>query len=64
MTTREKMFFLRDNGVSTAQIARMARCSPSTINNWMRGQTKISIRLEESIDNAIEELAERINSIT
>lgn len=63
MTTREKMLFLKENGFSATKIAKMVKCSPSTVNNWLNGITNISLRLEEDIEMAIRDLIVKINSI-
>lgn len=63
MTTREKVNSLKDNGISASHIARLVKCSPSTIINWAKGQTELSARLEEDVNIAIKELAERIGRI-
>lgn len=63
MTTYEKVLQLKQNGVSISYIAKVAKCSPSTINNWLRGATSLSLRLEEDINDAIRKIKEAIMEV-
>lgn len=53
MTLQEKIKAMVDKGFSYTQLSKIVECSPTTLTSWMRGQTKISKRMEESIEHHI-----------
>lgn len=63
MTTLEKVLFLKNNGVSITFLAKLAECAPQTLNNWVKGNTTISVRMEKSIIQGIEKFMERMEEI-
>lgn len=40
-------------GFTYGQLGKICNCAPATIAGWMRGATKISSRMEESIESHI-----------
>lgn len=63
MTTQEKMRYLKTHGFSVSYIAKVVKCAPSTLNNWVSGATAISLRLEEDVEAAIQELVLEIEEL-
>lgn len=63
MITREKIIYLKENGVSISHIARLVKCSPSTLTNWMKGYTELSERLNEDVENAIKEWVNKVGKV-
>lgn len=60
MTTHEKVLYLKEKGFTISHLAKMVKCSPSTLNNWVRGASQISLRLQEDIEDAIETIKEDV----
>lgn len=63
MTTFEKLHYMKNNGISMKQIAKLANCAPQTISNWMTGKTEISIHLQRSLECAIVEFKKRLEEV-
>lgn len=54
MTTMEKLIFLKQHGVSLTYIAKQVNCSQQALGMWIKGQSKVSARLEKDVENAIQ----------
>lgn len=54
---------MTDLGFTYGQLGKICNCAPATIAGWMRGATKISSRMEESIENHINAFIEKIVEI-
>lgn len=63
MTTLEKVFYLKEKGVSMTAIAALAKCSKTTMSNWMTGKKEISQHLENSIEYAIQQFVESVEAL-
>ena len=50
-------------GFTYGQLGKICNCAPATIAGWMRGATKISSRMEESIESHINTFIEKIVEI-
>ena len=51
MSLLEKVQWLIAHGFTCGQIARIVECSDTTIIKWVKNKTKISRRMEESIEH-------------
>ena len=51
MNLLEKVQWMIIQGFTCGQIARIVGCSDTTIIKWVKGKTKISTRMEESIEH-------------
>jgi len=67
VTTIEKIHWLTDKkegmGIPIAVIARYARCHPTTIGNYLRGNSTPTLRLEQEMNEAIDKILEAFNKI-
>lgn len=63
MTTLEKATYLKEKGVSMTAIASLAKCSKTTISNWMTGKKAISQHLENSIEYAIQQFVKSMEVV-
>lgn len=63
MDLKNKIQQMIDLGYTYGQLGKICNCAPSTIAGWMRGATKISSRMEESIENHINAFIEKIVEI-
>ena len=50
MTTKEKVQFLINEGFSYRDIGRIRECHSTVISKWLKEQTNISNRMEESVE--------------
>lgn len=63
MTLLEKVQWMVNQGFTCGQIARIVGCSDTTIIKWIKGKTKISIRMEESIEHHLSSFIQNLNDI-
>ena len=63
MDLKNKIQQMIDLGYTYGQLGKICNCAPATIAGWMRGATKISSRMEESIENHINAFIEKIVEI-
>ena len=63
MDLKNKIQQMIDLGYTYGQLGKICNCAPATIAGWMRGATKISSRMEESIENHINAFIEKIAEI-
>lgn len=63
MSIRDKVLYLTSRGVSITEIAKRAECSHTTIAKWLRGESKLSARLERDVDRLIIEYIKELNVI-
>lgn len=63
MTTRDRLLYLLDRGFTAAELARRVECSKTTIGRWVRGETKLSARLERDVNVAINQLLQELDVI-
>lgn len=60
MTTKEKLIFCKEHGLSISYIANKIRVVPATITRWIREEKGISKKNEEDIELALQQLAKEI----
>ena len=63
MNLLEKVQWMVKHGFTCGQIARIVDCSDSTIIKWIKNKTKISKRMEESIQNHLSSFIKDLNDI-
>ena len=63
MTTKERLIFLYERGVSITEFARRVNCNKTTLGRWLRGESNLSIRLERDLDNEIDKYLSELESI-
>lgn len=63
MTLKEKIQFLIDSGFTCGQLAKICGCHSTSISKWLNNTTKISTRMEESIESHIKSFLQNINNI-
>lgn len=63
MTTKERLLYLIDKGFTVAEFARRIECSKSTLGRWIRGETKLSARLERDVKIEINKLLQELDVI-
>lgn len=60
MTTQEKLLFLKEQGITFTKIAKEVKCTTATLAQYAKGTRNISLRLEKDVDNAIQELINKL----
>jgi len=63
MDLKNKIQQMIELGFTYGQLGKICNCAPATIAGWMRGATKISSRMEESIESHINAFIEKIVEI-
>lgn len=63
MILEDKIKYMIDNGFTYGQLARIVKCSNSTLSNWIRGDGNISERMKESIEAHIKSFIQNLNEI-
>ena len=63
MDLKNKIQQTIDLGFTYGQLSKICNCAPATIAGWMRGATKISSRMEESIESHINTFIEKLVEI-
>ena len=63
MDLKNKIQQMTELGFTYGQLGKICNCAPATIAGWMRGATKISSRMEESIESHINTLIEKLVEI-
>lgn len=63
MNLLEKVQWMVEHGFTCGQIARIVDCSDSTIIKWVKNKTKVSKRMEESIQNHLSSFIKDLNDI-
>ena len=63
MTTKEKTIFLIERGFTAAELARKVNCNKTTIGRWIRGETNLSNKLENQVEQVIQNLILDLDSI-
>ena len=60
MTTKEKVQFLINEGFSYRDIGRSCGCHSTVISKWLKEQSNISKRMEESIEIHLKSFVEKL----
>ena len=63
MSTKEKLQFFIDNGMSISYIAEKMKVNYSTISKWLKGQKNISRKNEELVLLTLQKIAELFQQI-
>ena len=63
MDLKNKIQQMTELGFTYGQLGKICNCAPATIAGWMRGATKISSRMKESIESHINAFIEKIVEI-
>ena len=63
MDLKNKIQQMTELGFTYGQLGKICNCAPATIAGWIRGATKISSRMEESIESHINTFIERLVEI-
>ena len=60
MTTKEKLIFCKEHGISISYIASLVDLVPASLTRWMRGEKGILAKHEKVIEIALQKLAQEI----
>lgn len=63
MTTKDRLLFLTQRGVTISEFARRVNCNKNTLSQWLRGQSNLSKRLEQDVREAINSFLVELDSI-
>ena len=63
MTIKEKIEYLISHGVKIIELANRVNCSQTTLGRWLRGETKISSRLEKDLELMIQQFIAELENI-
>lgn len=63
MNLREKIQFLLDNDFTFNQIGKICECHGTSISKWYNGKSKLSKRMEESIELHIINFCKKLNQV-
>ena len=60
MTTKEKLIFAKEHGISISYIASQVNMVPATLTKWMRNEKGMLKKNEAMIESALLKLAKEI----
>lgn len=60
MTTREKLIFCKEHGISISYIASLVNLVPASLTRWMREEKGMLKKNEEAIEVTLQKLAKEI----
>lgn len=60
MSTREKLIFCKEHGISISYIARCLDLAPATLTRWMRGEKGITVRNEKLIEQTLQNIVKEL----
>ena len=60
MTTKEKLIFCKNHGISISYIASRAEVVPATLTRWMRDEKGMSKKNKRVIEFTLQQLASEI----
>ena len=63
MDLKEKIQNMIKLGFTYGQLGKICKCHPSSISNWIRGVSNISNRMEETIENHINNFLNQLITI-
>lgn len=63
MTTKEKLQFFIDNGVSLKTIANFSSYHYTTLSKWLTGKQNLSSRAEEAVEKGLNDFIEKLKNI-
>lgn len=60
MTTKEKLIFCKDHGISISYIASQVNMVPASLTKWMRGEKGMLKKNEDIIEATLRQFAAEI----
>lgn len=63
MTTKERLKYLYDRGVTLTEFANRLDCNKTTLGRWLRGETNLSNKLENKLNNEINAYLSELDKI-
>lgn len=63
MTTKERLTFLYNRGISLTEFSNRLQCSKTTLSKWLRGESNLSARLERDLDKEIDTYLSELEQI-
>lgn len=60
MTTKEKLIFCKDHGISISYIASQVNMVPASLTKWMRGEKGMLKKNEDIIEATLQHFAAEI----
>lgn len=63
MTTKDRLLFLINHGVTISEFARRVNCNKNTLSQWLRNKSNLSNRLERDVKQAINIFLQELEEI-
>lgn len=63
MTTKERLLFLYNHGVTLTEFANRVKCDKTTLSKWLRNESNLSARLERDLKIEINKYLSELNEI-
>lgn len=63
MTTKEKLQYFSNHGISITYIAKLIDVNPSTLTKWLNNQKGITHKNENKVENILKAIVEDLSSI-
>lgn len=63
MTTKDRLLFLINRGVTISEFARRVNCNKNTLSQWLRNESNLSNRLERDVNQAINIFLQELQEI-
>jgi len=63
MTTKEKLQYFSNHGISITYIAKLIDVNPSTLTKWLNNQKGITHKNENKVENILKVIVEDLSSI-
>lgn len=63
MTTKEKLQYFSNHGISITYIAKLIDVNPSTLTKWLNNQKGITHKNENKVENILKIIVEDLSSI-
>ena len=60
MTTKEKLIFCKDHGISISYIASQVNMVPASLTKWVRGEKGMLKKNEDIIETTLQQFAAEI----
>ena len=60
MTTKEKLIFCKEHGISISYIASLVDLVPASLTRWIRGEKGILAKHEKAIEITLQQIAKEI----
>lgn len=63
MTTKEKLQYCKEHGISISYIANLTNLNPATLTKWLRNEKGLSIKNEQAIELTLNNFAQTLWAI-